>query len=182
MFKEYTRGGMIRRVLLSALFGLLFWVSSRGRAAYRGRCAPASYVLNNDPRQSIPAETRERVLKAARTLGYQPFAPARSLRAGYSRLVLLVVQFEQVDPNVARDLHYLETGLAGHGYSLIWHVGAHVTAGLTNPSANLTPAVQSEYSIWTRDPEPEVLPTCEELGDRFCSLEPAWTRILDGDD
>jgi len=25
-------------------------------------------------------------------------------------------------------------------------------------------AVQSEYSIWTRDPEPEVLPTCEELG------------------
>jgi DNA-binding LacI/PurR family transcriptional regulator len=44
-----------------------------------------SYVLNNDPRQSIPTETRERVLKAARTLGYQPFAPARSLRAGYSR-------------------------------------------------------------------------------------------------
>ena len=25
-------------------------------------------------------------------------------------------------------------------------------------------AVQSEYSLWARDPEPEVLPTCEELG------------------
>src|SRR3954469_21988486 len=25
-------------------------------------------------------------------------------------------------------------------------------------------AVQSEYSLWTRDPEPEVLPTCSELG------------------
>jgi aryl-alcohol dehydrogenase-like predicted oxidoreductase len=23
-------------------------------------------------------------------------------------------------------------------------------------------AVQSEYSLWTRDPEPEVLPACEE--------------------
>jgi DNA-binding LacI/PurR family transcriptional regulator len=103
--------------------------------------ATVSYVLNKDPRQTIPAETRERVLKAARTLGYQPFAPARSLRAGYSRLVLLVAQFEQVDPNVARDLHYLEAGLAGQGYSLIWHVGAHITSGLTHPSANLTPAV-----------------------------------------
>jgi DNA-binding LacI/PurR family transcriptional regulator len=102
--------------------------------------ATVSYVLNKDPRQTIPAETRDRVLKAARTLGYQPFAPARSLRAGYSRLVLLVAQFEQVDPNVARDLHYLEAGLAEKGYSLIWHVGAHITAGFTHPSANLTPA------------------------------------------
>jgi DNA-binding LacI/PurR family transcriptional regulator len=103
--------------------------------------ATVSYVLNNDPRQSIPPETRERVLKAAHTLGYRPFAPARILRAGYSRLVLVVVQFEQVDPNMARDLHYLEAGLAEHEYSLIWHVGAHITAGLTHPSANLTPAV-----------------------------------------
>ena len=103
--------------------------------------ATVSYVLNNDPRQSIPPETRERVLNAARTLGYRPFAPARVLRAGYSQLVLLVAQFEQVDPNLARDLHYLEAGLAGHGYSLIWHVGAHMTAGLRHPSANLTPAV-----------------------------------------
>ena len=103
MFKEYTRGGF--RI---ALLGLVARASGVSRAT-------VSYVLNNDPRQSIPAETRERVLKAARTLGFQPFAPARSLRAGYSRLVLLVVQFEQVDPNVACDLHYLETGLAGMG-------------------------------------------------------------------
>jgi DNA-binding LacI/PurR family transcriptional regulator len=103
--------------------------------------ATVSYVLNNDPRQSIPPETRERVLKAADKLGYRPFAPARILRAGYSRLVLVVVQFEQVDPNMARDLHYIEAGLTEHGYSLIWHVGAHITAGPTHPSTNLTPAV-----------------------------------------
>ena len=29
-------------------------------------------------------------------------------------------------------------------------------------------AVQSEYSLWTRDPEPEVLPLCEELGIGSC--------------
>jgi len=28
-------------------------------------------------------------------------------------------------------------------------------------------AIQSEYSLWTRDPEPEVLPLCEELGIGF---------------
>src|SRR5438270_4448453 len=28
-------------------------------------------------------------------------------------------------------------------------------------------AVQSEYSLWTRDPEPEVLPICRELGIGF---------------
>ena len=31
--------------------------------------ATVSYVLNNDPRQTIPPETRERVLKAARNSG-----------------------------------------------------------------------------------------------------------------
>jgi len=33
-------------------------------------------------------------------------------------------------------------------------------------------AVQSEYSLWTRDPEPEVLPLCEELGIGFVP----WAR------
>jgi aryl-alcohol dehydrogenase-like predicted oxidoreductase len=33
-------------------------------------------------------------------------------------------------------------------------------------------AVQSEYSLWTRDPEPEVLPLCEELGIGFVPWSP----------
>ena len=45
--------------------------------------ATVSYVLNNDPRQTIPEETRQRVLRAARKLGYRPSAPARALRAGF---------------------------------------------------------------------------------------------------
>ncbi len=31
-------------------------------------------------------------------------------------------------------------------------------------------AVQSEYSLWTRDPEPEVLPTVPQAGHRLCAL------------
>jgi aryl-alcohol dehydrogenase-like predicted oxidoreductase len=33
-------------------------------------------------------------------------------------------------------------------------------------------AVQSEYSLWSRDPEAEVLPTCEELGIGFVPWSP----------
>ncbi|MGA8298097.1 MAG: aldo/keto reductase, partial [Terriglobales bacterium] len=33
-------------------------------------------------------------------------------------------------------------------------------------------ALQSEYSLWTRDPEPEVLPTCRELGIGFVAYSP----------
>jgi DNA-binding LacI/PurR family transcriptional regulator len=42
--------------------------------------ATVSYVLNNDPRQTIPEETRVKILEAAHKLGYQPYALARSLR------------------------------------------------------------------------------------------------------
>lgn len=103
--------------------------------------ATVSYVLNNDPRQSIPPETRERVLMMAKELGYRPFTPARILRAGYSRIVLVVLQFELVDPANAQSLKELEAELAERGFSLIWYVGLHTTVGHIHPSANLTPAV-----------------------------------------
>lgn len=41
-------------------------------------------------------------------------------------------------------------------------------------------AIQSEYSIWTRDPEKEVLPTCEELGIGFVPWSPLGQGFLTG--
>lgn len=41
-------------------------------------------------------------------------------------------------------------------------------------------AVQSEYSLWTRDPEAEVLPTCEELGIGFVPFTPLGAGFLTG--
>jgi aryl-alcohol dehydrogenase-like predicted oxidoreductase len=41
-------------------------------------------------------------------------------------------------------------------------------------------AVQSEYSIWTRDPEPEVLPICDELGIGFVPWSPLGQGFLTG--
>ena len=41
-------------------------------------------------------------------------------------------------------------------------------------------AVQSEYSLWTRDPEPDVLPTCAELGVGFVPFSPLGKGFLTG--
>src|SRR5467141_1682106 len=41
-------------------------------------------------------------------------------------------------------------------------------------------ALQSEYSLWWREPEAEVLPTCEELGIGFVAFSPLGKGFLTG--
>jgi aryl-alcohol dehydrogenase-like predicted oxidoreductase len=41
-------------------------------------------------------------------------------------------------------------------------------------------ALQTEYSLWTRDPEQEVLPTCRELGIGFVAYSPLGRGFLTG--
>ena len=41
-------------------------------------------------------------------------------------------------------------------------------------------ALQSEYSLWTRDPEQEILPTCRELGLGFVAYSPLGRGFLTG--
>jgi aryl-alcohol dehydrogenase-like predicted oxidoreductase len=50
---------------------------------------------------------------------------------------------------------------------------AHATFPIT--------AVQTEYSLWTRDPEEEVLPTCRELGIGFVAYSPLGRGFLTGE-
>ena len=50
---------------------------------------------------------------------------------------------------------------------------AHATHPLT--------AVQSEYSLWTRDPEPRVLPLLRELGIGFVAYSPLGRGFLTGE-
>jgi len=40
--------------------------------------------------------------------------------------------------------------------------------------------VQTEYSLWSRDPEDEVLPTCRELGIGFVAYSPLGRGFLAG--
>jgi len=41
-------------------------------------------------------------------------------------------------------------------------------------------ALQTEYSLWTRDPEPEILPTCRRLGVGFVAYSPLGRGFLTG--
>lgn len=88
----------------------------------------------------------------------------------------------RVDPNVPIE------DVAGAVKDLI-QAGKVKHFGLSEAGANTirrahavqpVAAVQSEYSIWTRDPEPEVLPTCEELGIGFVPWSPLGQGFLTG--
>ncbi len=41
-------------------------------------------------------------------------------------------------------------------------------------------ALQTEYSLWSRDPEDEILPTCRELGIGFVAYSPLGRGLLSG--
>jgi aryl-alcohol dehydrogenase-like predicted oxidoreductase len=63
------------------------------------------------------------------------------------------------------------------------HIGLSEAAPETIRRANAVhpiAAVQTEYSLWTRDPEPEVLPTCRELGIGFVPYSPLGRGFLSG--
>lgn len=88
----------------------------------------------------------------------------------------------RVDPNVPIE------DVAGAVGELV-QVGKVRHFGLSEASASTiraahavfpVTAVQSEYSLWTRDPEPEVLPALAELGIGFVPFSPLGKGFLTG--
>jgi len=59
---------------------------------------------------------------------------------------------------------------------------SEVSAGTLRRASAVHPitAVQSEYSLWTRDPETGVLPACRELGVGFVPFSPLGRGFLSG--
>ncbi|MFI7500716.1 LacI family DNA-binding transcriptional regulator [Streptomyces sp. NPDC049687] len=81
--------------------------------------ATVSFVLNDDPRQTISAATRERVVEAAADLGYVPHGIARALREGSSRIVVLNVDWG-MEGNFSRSyVRGLDEELAEHDHILL---------------------------------------------------------------
>ncbi|MFF7472112.1 substrate-binding domain-containing protein [Streptomyces sp. NPDC008092] len=81
--------------------------------------ATVSFVLNDDPRQTISTATRERVMEAARDLGYVPHGIARALREGSSRIVVLNVD-RGMEGNFSRSyVRGLDEELAEHDHILL---------------------------------------------------------------
>src|SRR5277367_1716444 len=78
-------------------------------------------------------------------------------------------------------LKRLKADLIGEGK--VKHFGlSEAGAGTIRRAHAVQPvtAVQSEYSLWTRDPEAEVLPVCEQLGIGFVPWSPLGQGFLTG--
>jgi aryl-alcohol dehydrogenase-like predicted oxidoreductase len=88
----------------------------------------------------------------------------------------------RVDPNVPIEETVGALGeLVKEGK--IRHIGLSEASAATIRRANAVhpiTAVQSEYSLWTRDPESEVLPACRELGIGFVPYSPLGRGFLAG--
>jgi DNA-binding LacI/PurR family transcriptional regulator len=102
--------------------------------------ATVSYVLNERADQSIPEATRQRVLAAAAELKYVPNAASRALRAGESRLVLLVNPGLPWGSNLRTLVDTLTSLAARSGLSLVmWH--RLEADGLPSVLAHLEPRI-----------------------------------------
>lgn len=88
----------------------------------------------------------------------------------------------RVDPKVPiEDVAGMVKDLIKEGKVL--HFGLSEAGGATIRRAHkeqTVSAIQNEYSIWTRDPEGEVIPTCEELGIGLVAWGPLGKGYLAG--
>ena len=99
-----------------------------------------SFVLNDVTGQSIPESTRQRVLDAARELGYTPSAEARALRSGRSAVVLCLLPDWPVAGNIGVLLEELSEKLAEHGYTMLSHQRTEHDRALGTVLSSITPA------------------------------------------
>jgi aryl-alcohol dehydrogenase-like predicted oxidoreductase len=128
----------------------------------------------------IDPKTGQRRGLTSRPEHIRPAVEASLRRLKTARIDLLYQH--RVDPNVAIEdvagtvKELIAEGKVGH-FGL-FQAGADTIrrAHAVQPAA----AVQSEYSLWARDPETEVLPACEELGIGFVPWSPLGQGFLTG--
>jgi DNA-binding LacI/PurR family transcriptional regulator len=102
--------------------------------------ATVSYVLNDVTHQSIPDATRQRVRAAAAELDYTPHAAARTLRAGESRLILLINAGIPYGAKLSAVIDTLSAEVVANGRSLVvWQ--QHDPRELSATLAHLQPAL-----------------------------------------
>ena len=128
----------------------------------------------------VDPETRER-----RGLNSRPEHIRRVADASLKRLGINVIDLyyqHRVDPSVPiEDVAGTVKDLVAAGK--VRHFGLSEASAQTIRKAHAVQpvtAVQSEYSLWARDPETEILPVCEELGIGFVPWSPLGQGFLTG--
>ena len=128
----------------------------------------------------VDPETRER-----RGLNSRPEHIRWVADASLKRLGINVIDLyyqHRVDPSVPiEDVAGTVKDLVAAGK--VRHFGLSEASAQTIRKAHAVQpvtAVQSEYSLWARDPETEILPVCEELGIGFVPWSPLGQGFLTG--
>ena len=83
-----------------------------------------SYVLNKTPGRTISEATIERVKAAVRKLDYHLYAPARTLRSGKSKIVLVVWPYGVVEAGLSEFIDALTSAVTAIGFSLVTQIGS----------------------------------------------------------
>ncbi|MCC9144217.1 MULTISPECIES: LacI family DNA-binding transcriptional regulator [unclassified Arthrobacter] len=130
--------------------------------------ATVSYVLNGRTGQGISAATRDRVLAAARDLGYAPSTAARTLRRGRSDLVLMLLPPEPLGRALAILIDAASEEVERQGLRLVAHRLPR-QGGAVSLVHSLAPAA---LILVTPLPEPE-LAALADAGIRVASLHQA---------
>lgn len=107
-------------------------------------------------------------------------ADASLLRLGIDTIDLFYQH--RVDPDVPiEDVAGAVAGLVDAGKVRCFGLSEASAATIRRAQAvHPVAAVQSEYSLWTRDPETDVLPTCAGLGIGFVAFSPLGKGFLTG--
>ena len=128
----------------------------------------------------IDPKTRERRGRTSRPEHIKQVAEAALKRLNTD--VMDLFYQHRVDPDVPiEDVAGAVKDLIAEGK--VKHFGLSEAAAKTIRRAHAVQpvaAVESEYSLWTRDPEAKVLPTCEELGIGFVPWSPLGQGFLTG--
>jgi aryl-alcohol dehydrogenase-like predicted oxidoreductase len=146
-----------------------------GLAPYRGQVVIATkfgWKIDPDSGKNIGLDSRPERIKAV-------------AEASLKRLKVDVIDLfyqHRVDPNVPiEDVAGAVKELIAQGK--VKHFGMSEASAKTIRRAHAVQpvaAVQSEYSLWTRGPEAEVLPALEELGIGFVPYSPLGKGFLTG--
>lgn len=125
-----------------------------------------SFVMNGVQSDKISPATRERVLEAARELGYVPDAAARTLVSGKTGTIGLVVSRAEhigVDAFIPQIIHGLSRVSARHGYRLL--IETAEDAGATYNYDQLVMAKQIDgLVVLNPDPRDQRLETLISTG------------------
>ena len=128
---------------------------------------------------------RDRKNPSARGVNGKPEYVRQSCEASLRRLNVDTIDLyyqHRVDPNTPiEDTVHAMADLVKEGK--VRHLGlSEASVATLRRAVKVHPisALQTEYSLWTRDPEDEILATCRELGITFVAYSPLGRGFLTG--